>query len=299
MTIHPAGWEGDGHGVDPCHFADVIEVSMEGNDYTKVDGVTGAEYRNSDGNCTGAIVSSAATVVDEDLSAGALFAIWLAALALIALAFLLLRKQKRKQAQAVRDDISLISNDLDGTFPIYDDPYANTTDVHQCTSKLCAMCNNNLQDPRFSPAPKRVNMKKFLETSGLCVPVPAAVSPTGVDQASGDFFSEETKDEESKEEESKEEESEVMDLPPDVSNEEKKSTRGSIMRVPFFQAERNRPLASVNEVAHDSEIDTELESVADDNDTTTVPPPPPLALHPAYQQRTSAYTNRDDDEESV
>ena len=286
MTIYPAGWESDGHGIDPCLFADIIKESMEGNDYTEVDGVTGAEYRNADGDCSGAIISSAATSVeDEDLSAGALFAIWLAALALIALAFLLLRK--RKQAQAIRDDISLISNDLNGTVPNFDDPYANTTDVHQCTSKLCAVCNNNLQDPRFSPAPKRVNMKKFLETSGLCVPT--TVSPTGVDQASGDFFNEE----------SKEEESEVMNLPPDISNEENMNTRGSIMRVPFFQAERNRPLQSVNEVAHDSEIDTELESVADGNDDTTVPPPPPLAFHPAYQQRTSAYTHRDDDEESV
>jgi hypothetical protein len=287
MTIYPAGWEGDGHGIDPCLAADIIEESMEGNDYTEIDGVTGAVYRNSDGDCSDAIVSSAATVVkDEDLSAGALFAIWLAALALIALAFLLLRK--RKQAQAMRDDISLISNDLNGSLPNFDDPYANTTDVHQCASKLCAVCNINLEDPRFSPAPKRVNMKKFIEASGICAPC-STVSPTGVDQVNGDFFNQE----------SKEEESEDRDSPPDISQEENANTRGSIMRVPFFQAERNGPLPSVNEIAHDSEIDTELESVADDNDNTTIPPPPPLSFHPAYQQITSAYTQRDDDEESV
>jgi hypothetical protein len=70
--------------------------------------------------------------------------------------------------------------------------------------------------------------------------------------------------------------------------------------VPFFRAERDHHLQPVNEVAHDSEIDTELESVADadDNDQTTVPPPPPLAFHPDYKRRT-LYAQRDDDEESV
>jgi hypothetical protein len=292
MTIYPAGWEGDGHDFDPCLAADIIEASMEGNDYTEVDGVTGAKYRNSDdGNCTVAIVSSAATAVkDNDLSAGALFAIWLAAFALIALAFLLLRK--RKQAQQAQqapqlDDISLISNDLNGSLPEFDDPYANTTDVHQCTSKLCTMCNNSLQDPRFLHAPKRVNMKKVMEVNGICMPCDT-VSPTGVDQAHGDFFNQESKDEDS----------DVIESPPAISHQESANTRGNIMRVPFFRAERDQPLQPVNEVAHDSEIDTELESVADDNDQTTVPPPPPLAFHPAYKQRT-VYTQRDDDEESV
>jgi hypothetical protein len=287
MTVYPAGWEGDGHDIDPCLVSDIIEESMEGNDYTEVEGVTGAEYRNSNGDCNGEIVSSAATVVeDQDLGAGALTAIWLAALALIALAFLLLRK--RKQVQQPRDDMSLISNDLNGSFPNFDDPYANTTDVHQCTSKVCQMCNNNMQDPRFSPAPKNVNMKKTMEANGICVPC-STVSPTGVDQAHGDFFNQESKDEGS----------DVMDLPPDISHKESTNSRGSIMRVPYFQAGRDQPLPPVNEVAHDSEIDTELESVADDNDQTTVPPPPPLAFHPAYKQRTPIYAERDDDEESV
>jgi hypothetical protein len=292
MTIYPAGWEGDGHAMDACLAADIIEASMEGNDYTEVDGVTGAKYRNSDdGNCTIVIDSSAATVVeDEDLSAAALFAIWLAAFALIALAFLLLRKRKQAQQQALEsDDMSLISNDLNGSLPDFDDPYANTTDVHQCTSKLCTTCNNSLPDPRFLPAPKRVNMKKVIEANGICVPCDT-VSPTGVDQAHGDFFNQESKNEIS----------DVMELPPDISHQESNSTRGSIMRVPFFRAERDHHLQPVNEVAHDSEIDTELESVADadDNDQTTVPPPPPLAFHPDYKRRT-LYAQRDDDEESV
>ena len=290
MTFYPDGWKGDGHDMDPCLAADIVEASMEGNDYTEVDGVTGAKYRNSDdGNCTLVIDSSAATVVkDEDLSAAALFAIWLAAFALIALAFLLLRKRKQAQQRALEsDDMSLISNDLNGSMPDFDDPYANTTDVHQCTSKLCTMCNNGLQDTRFLPAPKRVNMKKVIEANEMCMPCDT-ISPTGVDQTHGDFFNQESKDEHS----------DVMELPPDISHQESANTRGSIMRVPFFQAERDQHLQPVNEVAHDSEIDTELESVADDTDQTTVPPPPPLAFHPAYKQRT-LYTQRDDDEESV
>ena len=96
MTVYPAGWEGDGRDIDPCLVSDIIEESMEGNDYTEVEGVTGAESRNSNDDCNGEIVSSEATVVeDQDLGAGALTAIWLAALALIALAFLLLRKRQK------------------------------------------------------------------------------------------------------------------------------------------------------------------------------------------------------------
>ena len=39
-----------------------------------------------------------------------------------------------------------------------------------------------------------------------------------------------------------------------------------------------RPLTTVSEIPHDSEIDTELESLEDD-DATSIPPPPPMGFH--------------------
>lgn len=287
MTIYPtAGWNGDGY--DPCLATDIIELSMQGNDYTEIDHVTGAKYSNSDVEGCGVVVASAATVTkDEDLSAGVLAAIWFAALALIALAFLLVRMRRRK---AVREDISLISDDLNGELYDFDDPYANTTDVHKCTSKVCPICNNRPQDPRFSPATKgRVDMGKIKDAHGISRnPASKTVSPTSVnDTDDKNPFDDELK---------VEEEDESADSPPPPPALPATSNKGRIMRLPYFHSHSDQPLPPINDVAHESD-ETDLDSVAHDCDNSTVPPPPPMTLHPAYQQRDTK--QRDSDEESV
>lgn len=290
MTIYPtAGWNGDVY--DPCLATDIIELSMEGNDYTEIDHVTGAKYRNSDVKGCGVIVALAATITkDEDLSAGALAAIWFAALALIALAFLLVRRRRRK---AVREDISLISDDLIGELYDFDDPYANTTDVHKCTSKVCPICNNRPQDPRFSPATKgKVDMSKIKEAHGIGRnPASTTVSPTSVNDTDAVFYKNPFDDDD---EAKVEKEDESADSPPPALPAT--SNKGSIMRLPYFHSQSDQPLPPINDVAHESD-ETDLDSVAHDGDNSTVPPPPPMALHPAYQQRNTK--QRDSDEESV
>jgi hypothetical protein len=266
MSVSPS-WSGDGHAaagaLDECSACEIVKDSMEGHDYTDIDGVTGAKYRNCDAECdSGTVIAGAATVVppeDEDLSGGALFAIWLAALAAIALLALLLARKRRSNAQEVNDDMSLISNDLNGNhIGDYEDPYANTIDVHKCTSIYCN-CNSKLNETTFLPAPKTVDMARTKSDNGLSPPGAA------VNQLSN------------------EEEEPVQD---DAANEVEHN--GSIMRMPFaYQSDEttDRPLTPVNEIAHDSEIDTELESVADDD--TNIPPPPPIAFHPSYNKQSS------------
>lgn len=308
-------WCGDGHAIrcsvvkgeitffplvsgvedvsNPCLITEIIETSMNGNDYTRIEGVTDAKYRNSDlESCSDGIVSSAATtaaITDEDLSTGALFAIWCAVLALIGLVFLLARRRRRRAPPVGRDDISLISNDLNGSVYEFDDPYANTTDVHKCTSKVCPICNTRPQDPQFLPVlGGEVNMGKIQEAHGICVPASnTAVSPTSVKEVGSDFDMDRLVDKETKEEELEDH----VPPPPPLP-----ASQGSIMRVPYFHAHSDQPLPPVNEMAHESD-ETELESVVDDSDNSTVPPPPPLPFHPAYQQRNNK--QRDDDEESV
>ncbi len=46
-----------------------------------------------------------------------------------------------------------------------------------------------------------------------------------------------------------------------------------------------RPLRTVSEIPHDSEIDTELESDGEDDATSVPPPPPPMAFHPSYGEQ--------------
>ena len=57
---------------------------MEGSDYSEVDGVTNAQYRNSDGKGCGMIIAGAVDVPMEDngLDAGTAFAILATAAAL-------------------------------------------------------------------------------------------------------------------------------------------------------------------------------------------------------------------------
>ncbi|KAL7534974.1 hypothetical protein ACHAXR_006184, partial [Thalassiosira sp. AJA248-18] len=284
-------WAGDGHDdIDACDASNIIKDSMEGKDYSEVDGVTKAEYRNSDLECDGGggtIIAAKTTFVEDDgVGAGAAFGMLMAAAALIALAFFVTRRRRRQPIpeEVMKEDISLVSGDLNGTFfSDREDPYANTIDVHKCTSIFCN-CNGNLSETTFLPAPTKVNMAETMAANGI--------SPTAVNEADNEFF--------------EEEDELATGIPTDLEEQantgrESPTAHDSIMRVPIRSQneESDRPLTPVNEIAHDSEIDTELESMAGDNDETTVPPPPPLSFHPAYRQGSRVATLESDDEISI
>ena len=130
MTFYKSDWEGDG--FDECEAAYIVKKSMQDQDYSEdVDGVDGAYFRNSDGDCE-SIVAGAAVIPDEGVSAGVAFGLVAAAAALVALLFFAWNKLRRKPEAA--EDMSLISNSLNGSYFGGDDPYANTIDVHKCTS---------------------------------------------------------------------------------------------------------------------------------------------------------------------
>lgn len=290
MTVYPGavnwsddGWEGDAHGdgIDACSASDMIKDGMEGNDYSDIDGVTNAEYRNTDADC-GMIVSGANIIVQpqDDDDSGVAFGIFAAAAAcLIALAFLIAHKLRRKPREFVREDISLISNSLDGSLNDRN-PYASTIDVHKCTSIYCN-CNSKSNETTFLPAPKRVDMAKTLAANGI--------SPTAVNEADDLFFNQDESD------------GPELDQAANLEHQGSNESRGSIMRVPIrsqYEENDGRPLTPVNEVLNDSELDSEMESVAGDD--TTIPPPPPLAFHPAYRQGPGAvHLSESNDEISI
>ena len=262
---------------------------MEGQDYSEVDGVTHAAYRHTDLEC-GKIISGANIVVveskNEGLSAGAAFGILMLALALLALIYKKTRRRRREMPE--KEDFSLISNSLNGSYLDAPDPYANTIDVHKCTSLFCN-CNNAMSDTTFLPAPSpsKVNMAQTMAAHG--------VSAAAFEDAT--LYPEE---EEKVEEGAYDEDTTAGVVPPPMpggDEEEFVPVQDSIMRQQY--AEHDRPLTPVNEIAHDSEIDTEMESMAGDADDTTVPPPPPLAYHPAYQQGSGVAVMQSDDEISI
>jgi len=302
-TMDDDAWAGDGFNIDDCAAINIIKESMEGQDYSEdVEGVLSAKYKNSDSKeCEEEVIAGAAIIMptetDDDSSAAAAFLVPFAAAALALLALLAARKFRRKpvaveEEPPVKEDISLISNSLNGSFlggGEYEDPYANTIDVHKCTSIYCN-CNKDTSETDFLPVPKKVDMAKTMMALGF--------SPTAVNQADGEFFCQPVADE-------KEEEDD-----PELDHSGSFESKGSIMRVPIRSQleQEDRPLTPVNEVLHDSEIDTELEeSVMGDqegtldgqtmNDETTVPPPPPLFFHPAYQQGTGQVHLKDSEDE--
>lgn len=253
--VDESTWEGDGHGIDACSSFDIIEASMEGNDYTEVDGVTNVKYRNSDDPNCGMIVGAGMIYTPEDkrLSAGTAFGLLLAAAALVALLFLL---AKRRKPEPPREEFPL-TDSLTGDLP-RDNPYGSPIDVHKCSSHRCEICNKMKRETSFLPVPRKVDLTRTMRSNGI--------SPTSVNQTDS-FFGQESQD------------------------GSQQNSAGSIMRVPIRSQmdEDSRALPPVNEIPHDSEIDTELESVADqDADGTTIPPPPPLELHPAYGRTESS-----------
>jgi len=316
----------DNTNIDVCKAGNIIKTSMEGKDYSDVDGVTNAQYRNSDDDGCGLIIGGAAGFVpvaaeDDGIGAGAAFGMLAAAAALGALAFFATRKMGRRRnkeddrgegtvvvAPAIGDfgemgsmgengqEMSLISNDLDGSSFLdspREDPYASTIDVHKCTSIYCSTCNNkSLSEPRFLAVPRKVDMPKTMMANGI--------SPTGVNQADSEFFDEDPAlDTTADSSELEEDAFDAGEQQARGHNDRSTMKQGSIMRVPIFQQEGDRPLTPVNEIANDSEFDTEI---SDDEGTemdgsTTIPPPPPLNFHPAYRQGTGDVQLTDSNDE--
>lgn len=248
-----------------CDYNEVIKSSMEGADFSQVDGVEKVHYTGSAGSCDGAaaiIGAPVAVVGEEGLSAGAMIGIAALAAALAALALLAARRRRRKDTMIpLDDDFSLVSTNTDneGRFlgAMGNDPFASTVDVHKCASMYCN-CNKGLSDTTFIPVPQDGINKKQLG---------ALTSPQGVDEAQ-DFFPEE---------------------PQDDDNEIEEAQDNNIMRVP--PASLYRSLTPVNEVPHDSEIDTEIDSEGEED---TVPPPPPPPLPSNYDSRQLPLTDSDE-----
>ena len=280
-----------------CDYSDIIKYSMEGKDFSQVEGVNNIKYIESGSSCNyaGALESNEAQ--EESLGAGAMFGIAAAAAVLAALALLMARRLRNDkeydtmQAPAIsRDEISLVSVDsnFEGRFlgAVESDPFASTVDVHKCTSMYCN-CNKGLSETTFIPAPRGADIKKAMkEMSGT--------SPQGVHEAENEFFPEE-------------EPSPTDDLLDEVRRYAKAqdSTPDNIIRVnsTVFQTspETHRSLSPVNEVSHDSEIDTEYESEGEDDDIPPPPPPPlPQNVTPLRQrQQRELYSLADSDEMSI
>lgn len=245
-----------GSGFDACGGATLIHDSMQGNDYSSVDGVKSVVFKEKK-SCPVIAASKAAVLVEEEEDNTALLVgVPLAAALLVALALLIARKFRDE-----REEFSLAS-DLDDFMGPPEDPYASTIDVHKCTSMYCS-CNKGLGNVSFLPAPVKVDLNQTRAAAGLC-----PVAPTTDDVDLWQYP------------ESKDADSDT------VTAVQNGSTNGQVpapeMNVPVAEAPddtrsylpvEQRPLTTVNEIAHDSDIDTELESVAEDD--ASIPPPPP------------------------
>ncbi len=247
--------------MDSCDYNEVVKSGIDRTDFSGIDGVESVRYTGSEGSCDSksAIIANPVESQDEGLGAGAMFGLAAAAAALAALALLTaMRRMKRKPNGSFEpvdsilpkeeDDFSLVSADtnIEGTFlgAVGNDPFASTVDVHKCTSMYCT-CNKGLSDTTFIPVPQENVSKKQLKM---------LASPQGVDEAQA-FFPDDSQRRQLQED----------------------GTDGNIMRIPQSyqnEPEPHRSLTPVNEIPHDSEIDTEFES--DGEDDMMPPPPPPL-----------------------
>ena len=244
-----------GSGYDACGGATLIHMSMQGNDYSDINGVENVEYQEKT-SCP-VIVGVEAAVVEED-NLGVLVGVPVMAALLVALALLVARKMRDD-----REEMSLVSP-LDDFMGPAEDPYANTIDVHRCTSIYCNVCNSGLANVSFIPASRKVDLNKTRALAGLtpvCMPVEEedwfitrsqyadSDTVTGVHNGSTDeqILAPETF-------------VPVVESPDDSRS--------------YLPVER-RPLTTVREISNDSEIDTELESLEGDDDASIPPPPPP------------------------
>ena len=257
MTVYS-----DDHTLDACDYSIIIEASMDSADFSDISGVKNVEYLDS-GSCAGTskIVSGEAAVTEEEgLSAGAMIGLAMLGALVAAIALLLARKFRRKPNSSDRDfDLISVDTDYEGKRFGSNDPFASTVDVHKCTSMYCN-CNKGGTGTTFLPAPRKSNMAKVIKKQGL-----DTTSPTGVDEAEAQgFFVGD---------------SEPLEAVSMESDESSMSQNSSQPKDAIIRAdpspEEGRALTPVREVAHDSEIDTELESDGEE-DLDSIPPPPPL-----------------------
>jgi len=253
---------------------------MSGNDHSNVNGVKNVEFKEKK-SCP-AIVASQTAIVEEGgdnmgLLVGLPLALLLALLALFA---------ARRRRRDDREEFSL-SSGLDDFMGTHDDPYASTIDVHKCTSMYCN-CNKALENVSFIPAPRNADLAQARALAGLAAVVAAD---------EGDWYPE----------------AQMHDVDSDtVTGVHNGSTNGDVSippppplgappetSVPVVAAAaaaipvdsrsylpvEQRPLRTVSEIPHDSEIDTELESDGEDDATSVPPPPPPMAFHPSYGEQ--------------
>lgn len=262
-----------GYGYNACDGGTLIRDSMERNDYSSVDGVKNVEFKENS-SCP-AIVASKAAVVEED-NTGMIAGLAVAALLLVALALLVARRMRRDG----REEFPL-SSGLDDFMGPPEDPYASTIDVHKCTSMYCN-CNKGLENVSFIPAPREVDLVQTRAVAGL------AAANTADE---GEWYPEaKTRDADS-------------DTVTGVHNG---SANGQADDSRSYLPVEQRPLTTVSEIPHDSEIDTELESLEGGDDATSIPPPPPpMALHPLYRngeqqgQRPFYHDDQTDDEMEI
>ena len=210
------------------------------------DSMAGNDYSDVDGvknveykenlSCPAPVIVAAKAAVNEGPTTGQIAGGVIGAVFFAALALLLARKMRRKDE---REEFSMGSSlDLEP-----EDPYSSTIDVHKCTSMYCN-CNRGLENVSFIPAPKNGDIVKARTAAGLA---PATI----LDE--GNWY-------------------------PDAGSVHRENevqapvTEIDTRRLPVEQ----RPLTTVSEIPHDSEIDTENE---DNDDATSIPPPPPMGFH--------------------
>eukprot|EP01082_Thalassiosira_pseudonana_P013699 g11985.t1.2.5e17418b g11985 g11985.t1 contig6:993023-994787(+) len=163
MTVYA-----NGHELDACEYADIVEYSMYDKDFSNVHGVEKAEYIRAESSCnTNAIIGSGNAAEDESLGAGAMIGLAMLAAALAAIALLAARRLRRKPATDKDFDIVSLDSNEGRFLGMGNDPFASTVDVHKCTSMYCN-CNKGLGGTTFIPAPKKADMNKTLESTRHC-----------------------------------------------------------------------------------------------------------------------------------
>ena len=250
-----------------CEAAGLIEESMDGRDFSYVDGIKSAEYISSEAcDLPSKVVAAPIAVVEKrGIDDGSILALTAAALALAFLALLAYRRMRRREF--VVDDFSIISNSLEGSLPDQEGPLASTIDVHQCSSIYCDICNKGNPETRFLPVPRTPDLQKTMSEVGICPVAPPSRTYSDVTQRA----------------------SNVIVAPIRPFEDDGGPAQDAIMRQPY--GDQYDHLDTVDEVPNDSEIDSEVESVYEDDDPpddeTVPPPPPPLSLHPTYDVRST------------
>jgi len=259
LNAHQVIGSDGGSGLDACGGATLIHESMQGNDYSSVNGVKNVEFKEKT-SCPAIVANKTIVAEEEEDNTAVIVGVPLAAALLVALALLIARRRRDD-----REEFSLAS-DLDDFMGPPEDPYANTIDVHKCTSMYCDCCNKGLEHVSFIPAPMKVDLNQTRAAAGL--PPMAPNTPVEDLWQYPDYAQDADSD--------------------TVTAVQNGSTNGQEAPAPetyvpvtetpddarSYLPVEQRPLTTVNEIAHDSEIDTELESVAGDDDAS-IPPPPP------------------------